>query len=109
MNTELPEPVDSSTSEHVSSAELRMQQALADICNGVGWSNDKQLARHYGVTRKTIGTGARRPYQAQEAHTKAYPLVEYGNSAARPENQKPRVQAVHGGATSKFRARINKP
>lgn len=54
MNTELPEPVDSSTSEHVTGAELRMQQALADICNGVGWSNDKQLARHYGVTRKTI-------------------------------------------------------
>ena len=54
MNTELPEPVDSSTSEHVTGAELRMQQALADIRNGVGWSTDKQLARHYGVTRKTI-------------------------------------------------------
>jgi len=54
MSTELPEPADSSTSEHVTGAELRMQQALADICNGVGWSNDKQLARHYGVTRKTI-------------------------------------------------------
>ena len=36
--------------------------------------------------------------QAQETHTKAYPLVKCGNSAARPENQKPRVQAVHGGA-----------
>ena len=54
MSTALHEPIDSSTSEHVSSAELRMQQALADIRNGVGWSNDKQLARHYGVTRKTI-------------------------------------------------------
>ncbi len=54
MNTELPEPVDSSTSEHVSGAELRMQQALADIRNGVGWSTDKELARWYGVTRKTI-------------------------------------------------------
>ena len=54
MNTELPEPVDSSTSEHVTGAELRMQQALADICNGVGRSNDKQLTRHYGATCKTI-------------------------------------------------------
>ena len=54
MRTAPHEPVDSSISEHVTSAELRMQQALADICNGVGWSNDKQLARHYGVTRKTI-------------------------------------------------------
>ena len=76
MNTELPEPVDSSTSEHVSSAELRVQQALADICNGVGWSNDKQLARHYGVTRKTIWDWVRPATQAQEAHTKAYPLVD---------------------------------
>ena len=54
MNTELPEPADLSTSDRVTGAELRIQQALADICNGVGWSNDKQLARHYGVTRKTI-------------------------------------------------------
>lgn len=46
--------VDSFTSEQITGAELRMQQALADICNGVGWSTDKQLARHYGVTRKTI-------------------------------------------------------
>ena len=53
MTTPTPS-VDSSTSEHVTGAELRMQQALADICNGVVWSNDKQLARHYGVTRKTI-------------------------------------------------------
>ena len=53
MSTELPEPADSSTSDQVTGAEMRMQQALADICNGVGWSNDKQLARHYGVTRKT--------------------------------------------------------
>ena len=54
MSTAPHKPVDSSTSEYVTGAELRMQQALADICNGVGWSNDKQLARHYGVTRKTI-------------------------------------------------------
>ena len=54
MNTELPEPADSSISEQVTGAELYMQQALADIRNGVGWSTDKQLARHYGVTRKTI-------------------------------------------------------
>jgi len=53
MTTPTPS-VDSSKSVHVSGAELRMQQALADIRNGVGWSNDKQLARHYGVTRKTI-------------------------------------------------------
>ena len=54
MNTELPKPVDTSTSEHVTGTELRMQQALADICNGVGWSSDKELARWYGVTRKAI-------------------------------------------------------
>jgi predicted DNA-binding transcriptional regulator AlpA len=34
--------------------ELRMDEALRDIQNGVGWSTDKQLARYYGVTRKTI-------------------------------------------------------
>ena len=54
MSTELPEPADSSTSDQVTGAEMRMHQALADVCKGVRWSNDKQLARHYGVTRKTI-------------------------------------------------------
>ena len=54
MSTEHPEPADSSISDQVTGAEMRMQQALADICNGISWSNDKQLARHYGVTRKTI-------------------------------------------------------
>jgi len=54
MGTAPHEPVDPSTSEHVTGAELRTQQALVDICNGVGWSNDKQLARHYGVTRSTM-------------------------------------------------------
>ena len=53
MSTEHPEPADSSISDQVTGAEMRMQQALADIYNGVSWSNDKQLARHYGVTRKT--------------------------------------------------------
>ena len=57
MSTELPEPADSSTSDQVTGAEMRMQQALADICNGISWSNDKQLARQYGVTRKITGTG----------------------------------------------------
>ena len=52
MSTALHKPVDSSTSERVTGAELRMQEALADICNGVGWLNDKQLTRHYGGTRK---------------------------------------------------------
>lgn len=54
MSTAPHKPIGSPTSEQFTGAELRMQQALADICNGVGWSNDKQLARHCGVTRKTI-------------------------------------------------------
>ena len=45
MSTEHPEPADSSISDQVTGAEMRMQQALADIYNGVSWSNDKKLAR----------------------------------------------------------------
>ena len=54
MSTAPYKPVDSSPSKHITGAELRMRQALADICNGVGWSSDKELARWYGVTRKAI-------------------------------------------------------
>ena len=71
MSTAPHEPVDSPTSEHVTGAELRMQQALADIRNGVGWSNDKQLAAYFGMCENTLNEICKAvKYPASQCRTK---------------------------------------